>query len=72
MDIFYVMKLFKKRCAHCHVKLDEGKEIFAEVKLPQFIDSKVKTFCNEEHHKTYLMENQGTPSRKPYCMNCDD
>ena len=66
------MKLFKKRCAHCHQKIENGKEIFARVKMPQFIEPKLKTFCSEEHYEIYLAENKGTPSRRPYCLKCDD
>ncbi len=66
------MGLFKKRCAYCKSKIKPGKELFAEVKIPEFKLPKTKTFCSEEHYGTYLSENIGTPSRKPYCMNCDD
>jgi hypothetical protein len=66
------MKLFKSKCAHCKTKLEEGKELKREVKIPQFLEPRIKNFCTEEHYQQFLVENQGTPSRKPYCMNCDD
>jgi len=66
------MKLFKKRCAYCKQKIGPGKEVFAEVKMPEFKTPRVKTFCNEEHYNQFIKLNQGTKSRKPYCMNCDD
>lgn len=66
------MSLFKKRCAYCHIKIEKGEEIVSEIKLPQFIEPKIKNFCSEEHQGIFLIKNRGTPSRKPYCMNCDD
>ncbi len=66
------MGLLKKKCAYCKKRIEKGKEIFAEVIIPEFINSKMKTFCSQEHYENYLEENKGTPSRKPYCMNCLD
>lgn len=66
------MRLFKKRCAYCNQRIEFGKEVFVKVKVPEFIDLKLKSFCSEEHFKKYLLENQGTKSKKPYCLNCDD
>lgn len=66
------MKLFKKKCAHCGKKIEKGKEVFVKVKIPEFIELKVKAFCSEEHYNNYVQTNQGTKSRKPYCLNCDD
>ncbi|MDA3836511.1 MAG: hypothetical protein PF542_02715 [Nanoarchaeota archaeon] len=66
------MKLFKKKCDYCGQRIDKGKEFFKEVKVPEFIDPKIKTFCSKEHFEEYLMRNHGTKSRKPYCLNCDD
>jgi hypothetical protein len=66
------MKLFKKKCAYCKKKIKPGKEIFAEVKLPEFVQPKVKAFCSEEHYNHFIQSNQGTKSRKPYCLKCDD
>jgi hypothetical protein len=66
------MKLFKKRCAYCKSKISPGEEFFAEVKMPEFKLPKIKTFCSEKHYNDFIQTNQGTKSRKPYCMNCDD
>jgi hypothetical protein len=66
------MGLLKKKCAHCGKRIEKGKEVFSEVKIPEFKLPKIKTFCSEEHYGTYLSVNKGTPSKKPYCMNCDD
>lgn len=66
------MKLFKKKCAYCNIKIEKGNEVFAHVKIPEFIELKKKTFCTKDHYEQFILKNQGTKSRKPYCMNCDD
>lgn len=66
------MKIFKKRCAYCKHKMPLGEEFSAEVKVPEFKIPKMKNFCDKEHYEDYLIENKGTQSKKPYCMNCDD
>jgi len=66
------MRLFKKKCYYCNKKIGRGKEISVEVKIPEFIDPKIKSFCSGEHFEKYILENPGTKSKKPYCMNCDD
>ena len=48
------MSLFKKRCAYCRKSIQKGEEIFSEIKLPEFIDPKIKTFCSEEHLGQYI------------------
>ena len=65
------MKLFKKKCAYCNKKIEKGKEVFAEVKIPEFIDRKIKVFCSGDHFKKYLLENKETQS-KSACINCLD
>jgi len=65
------MKLFQKKCAHCRRRVEKGKEIIAEVKIPEFIDPRIKVFCSGDHFEKYLLDNKGTPSRSA-CVNCLD
>ncbi len=63
------MALFKKKCEYCKEKIEKGKEIWARVKVPEFIDSKVKVFCCNEHVELYKKNIIGTPSKSscPFC-----
>jgi len=63
------MILFKKKCQYCGKKIEKGEEVLARVKIPEFIDSKVRAFCSEEHVKLYKKNITKTPSKSscPYC-----
>ena len=56
---------FKKKCEYCGVKIEKGKEIFTEVKVPEYIDKMDKPFCSDEHADYYKMYVKGTP-----CKTC--
>ena len=63
------MLIFKKKCTYCKSKIKKGKEVFVEVKIPEFKDKIVKPFCSGEHAKLYKKYIKGTPSKSscPYC-----
>jgi len=43
------MNLFRKKCEYCKEKIENGKELFRDVKDPAFIRTRKKTFCCKEH-----------------------
>ncbi len=63
------MALFKKKCKYCGSKIDKGKEVWKEVKVPEFTGTRSMPFCSEEHAEAYEKYFIGTPSRSscPYC-----
>ena len=63
------MALFKKKCAYCNEKIEKGKEILIEVKVPEFKNKVKRNFCNPEHAELYKKCITGTPSKSscPYC-----
>ena len=65
------MNLFKKKCQYCGVKIEKGKEVFAEVKIPEFKNKIIKSFCSGEHAELYKKCVIRTPSKNscPYCKN---
>lgn len=50
------MSLFRKKCEYCKEKIDKGKEIFKEVKIPGFVGTRQKAFCCSEHADSYEYE----------------
>ncbi len=50
------MSLFKKKCEYCRKKIEKGKEIFRDVKIPGFIGTREKAFCCFEHAESYEKE----------------
>ena len=63
------MSLFKSRCELCGVKISKGKEVFKEVKVPEFSGTKKSSFCSEEHGNKFKYEVMGT-KRTNYCPSC--
>lgn len=63
------MVLFKKRCQYCGEKIEKGKEVSVEVKIPEFINKVIKPFCSEEHAELYKKCVKGTSSKNscPFC-----
>lgn len=53
------MALLKKKCTYCCKKIDKGKEVFRDVKIPGLIGTKEKAFCCEEHTESYEKEVEG-------------
>ena len=63
------MNLFKKKCQYCGTKIEKGKEIFTEVKIPEFKNKKIKPFCSEEHARLYK-EYSKNIKKIGFCPNC--
>ena len=47
------MSLFKKKCEYCGKKIDKDKEVFRNVKVPEFTGIREKAFCCSEHANNY-------------------
>ncbi len=47
------MSFLKKKCAYCKDKIDKGKELVKDVKVPEFVGTRPKHFCSEEHARKY-------------------
>ncbi len=47
------MGILKKKCAYCGNKIDKGKEVFRDVKVPGFIGTRKTAFMSEEHADKY-------------------
>ena len=45
------MALFKKRCTYYKKKIE--KEVWIEVKIPEFTGRRLQPFCSEEHAEFY-------------------
>ncbi len=65
------MNLFKKKCKYCGSKIDKGKEVWKEVKIPEFTGNRLMPFCSEEHAESYEKYVTGTPSRSS-CLRCKE
>jgi hypothetical protein len=63
------MGIFKKRCIYCKEKINKGEEVFEKVKVPEFIDPKVKAFCSKEHAELYKKKVKEAPKIKS-CPMC--
>jgi hypothetical protein len=50
------MGLFSKKCEYCKMKIEKGKEIKREVKVPGYVGTYPKNFCSEEHVVAYELE----------------
>lgn len=50
------MSLFRKKCEYCKKKIEKGKEIFRNVKIPGFIGIRERAFCSQEHVNSYEKE----------------
>lgn len=50
------MGLFAKKCEYCRIKIENGKEVKKDVKVPGYIGTHSKNFCCEEHTNKYEQE----------------
>ncbi len=50
------MSLFRKKCEYCREKIEGGKEVFKDVKIPGFVGTRKKPFCCSEHASKYEEE----------------
>jgi len=48
------MSLFKQKCEYCREKIEKGKEISKDVKVP--VGTRKKPFCCSEHANRYEEE----------------
>jgi hypothetical protein len=48
--------MFKKKCVYCKTKIEKGKEIFQDVKVPGLIGTRKKEFCCKKHVNNYEKE----------------
>ena len=63
------MNLFKKSCEMCGKNIEKGKEIFVEVKVPEFRGLKKRPFCSKECVENFKENVTGT-LRTRYCPSC--
>ena len=63
------MGLFSKKCEYCGSRVEKGKEIFRDVKIPGFIGTRQRAFCCSEHANSYEkeIEKAGKKSGKSCC-----
>ena len=50
------MGLFRKKCAYCKKKIEKGRELLKDVKVPEFVGTRPKIFCSEGHFEMYKKE----------------
>ncbi len=50
------MGLFRKKCEYCKTKIENGKEVKKDVRVPGYIGTHPKTFCCGEHAESYEQE----------------
>lgn len=50
------MSWFAKKCEYCRTKIEKGKEVKRDVKVPEYIGTHPKNFCSEEHANKYKQE----------------
>lgn len=50
------MSLFGKKCGYCKKKIDKGREVKRDVKLPESTGTYPKNFCSENHADLYEKE----------------
>lgn len=50
------MVLFRKKCEYCKNKIEKGKEVFRNVKIPEFTGIRERAFCCSEHANSYEEE----------------
>jgi len=61
------MNLFKKKCEYCRTKIEKGKEVVDEVKVPELTGIRDRPFCSEKER--YKEEVKSTP-RRNFCPSC--
>ena len=55
------MALFKKKCQYCGKKINKDEEVWQGVKVPEFINPKVRAFCSKEHAELYKKKIKEAP-----------
>jgi len=60
---------FRKTCEFCGEKIKKGREVIAEVKVPEFKGFIERAFCSCEHAERYSLEVTGT-KRTKFCPTC--
>ncbi len=50
------MGLFAKKCEYCRTKIEKGKEVKKDVKIPGYVGTHPKNFCCDEHASKYEQE----------------
>ncbi len=50
------MWLFAKKCEYCRTKIEKGKEIRKDIKIPGYVGTSPKDFCCSEHANKYEQE----------------
>jgi hypothetical protein len=60
---------FRKTCELCGEKIEKGKEVLADVKVPEFKGFSERSFCSCEHAEKYIFEVKGT-KRTKFCPTC--
>ncbi len=50
------MSLLKKKCEYCGKKVEKGKEVSKDVKVPGLIGTREKAFCCSKHANKYEKE----------------
>lgn len=64
------MSLFAKKCWYCRTKIEKGKEINRDVKVPAYVGTRPKDFCCKEHAGKYeqeLEEHMSKPGKSGGC-----
>jgi hypothetical protein len=51
-----VFGLFGKKCTYCRNKIEKGREIRRDVRVPGYVGTHAKDFCCEEHADKYEEE----------------
>jgi len=64
------MDLFRKKCEYCKEKIDKGKEVFRDVKVPGFIGTRKKPFCSDKHANNYEKEIEEYLKKSKQGGNC--
>jgi len=63
------MGLFSKKCEFCDGKIEKGKEVNADVKVPEFVGLRARPFCSCECAEEYSLKVTGT-KRTKFCPSC--
>jgi hypothetical protein len=63
------MGLFRKKCTYCKKKINKGEEFWERVKVPEFIEKKLRAFCSQEHAELYKKKVKEAPKIKS-CPMC--
>ena len=48
--------LFRKKCEYCKSKIEKGREVYRDVKVPGYLGTKKKAILSDEHADSYEKE----------------